>query len=543
MSESETSTIDQLPFGQMLVAKGIASEEEVDLAVQLQTQLAGRGIFLRLGELLVARGVIDEATVGQVLEMQGTTILVCQQCMAQYNVLVYSKSRSYRCSRCREVLALPEELREVSVEDTLVHSELELDAVEFGAGREFGNYVILGQISRGGMGIIYKARQRDLDRVVAMKVMAMSDGNQDAKLAFNREARAVAALRHPFIVAVHEVGQLGGVEFYTMDYVEGLPFQSAVTSEGLDQREIAEVFVKICDAVDYSHSQGLLHRDIKPQNILLDSKHNPTLIDFGIAAKLGESDADANKIIGSPAYLPPEYISGEHNYDVLGEVYAIGATLYAVLAGRPPHTGIDTVQLLRRATVERIVPLRRMRPGIDRELAAIVMTCLDRDARKRYVSAQEIRNDLRRWLDGDEVAGGHSPLGRAWQRVRGKVAAAFGLAVALMLLTVSVGDMLTIKEHRKGEAGLTSQFERERRALREQLVEVRMENSRLMLEAGRAVEAEDLVTRLLREQGLQLELQGRLHALRARARDARGDLIGAAEDREDAKRLGTSSGS
>ncbi len=536
---TETTTIATASFGQTLVSEGLAPQEEVDLAVQLQTQLAARGVFLRLGELLVARGVIDEATVGQALELQGTSILVCPQCLAQYNVLIYQRSKRYRCSRCKEYLKHPENLSEVSVEDSIVHSDLEIDALNLASGRDFGKYRILGQISRGGMGIIYKARQPELDRVVAMKVMAKSAAtNVQEQEAFNREARAVAKLRHPYVVAIHEVGTLRGVQYYTMDYIEGLPLQTAVTAEGLNPRELAEVFVKLCDAVDYAHSQGILHRDIKPQNIMLDPSHNPVLIDFGIAAKLGEGDQEKDQIVGSPAYLPPEYISGDHHYDVLGEVYALGATLYAILAGRPPHTGIDTVQMLKRATREKIVPLRKVRHAVDQQLESIVMTALNRDARRRYPSAQDMGNDLRRWLEGDEVAGGTSPLGRAWNRIRGKVAAIFGLVLAFVLLAMSLGYSLTLKEQRKEEAGLSSQFERERQELKNQLTRTRLENARLRFAAGDLEKAEDRLSRLLEQQNTPFDLQGKIHSMRAEVRDKRKDPVGAAEDREAAKRLG-----
>ncbi|RMG14361.1 MAG: serine/threonine protein kinase [Planctomycetota bacterium] len=525
----------QAPFGQVLIDRGLAEPHEVELAIQLQSQLAARGVFMRLGELLVARGVIDEDTVAEVLRLQGTRILVCPRCLAQYNILVFRRSKSYRCSRCQSELSEPQQLREVWVEDTLVASELDLDALDFSAGgHEFGNYVILGQIARGGMGLIYKARQKDLDRIVAMKVMTQAEARgETARQEFTKEARAVAQLRHPYIVGIYEVGRLGGVDYYTMDYVEGLPLQRAVTSEGLQQRELAELFVKVCDAVDYAHSQGILHHDVKPQNILVDAKRNPVLIDFGISNKLDE-DEDAGRIVGSPAYLPPEYLCGEGPYDVVGEVYALGATFYTVLAGRPPHDGIDTRRLLRSASYEPVVPLRSLRRSVDPGLARIVMTALQRDRRRRYPTAHALAADLRRWLEGDEVLAGQGPLGRAWSRLRGRVAASFGLVLALLLVSVTLSYQLALSQQKRNERGLEAQFARERRELTLRFVRARLETARLLLELGRCAEAEEALDRLLlskSHEALPSPLRREIHQLRARARELLGDTAGAGADR------------
>jgi hypothetical protein len=531
----EPGEVGSSPFGQTLVEKGYATSEAVDLAIQLQSQLAARGVFMRLGELLVARGVISEEIVTEVLALQGTTILVCEQCMAQYNVLIYQRALSYRCSRCQTTLKLPEQLTGVSVEDTLVHSDLELDAVNFGSGREFGSYVILGQISRGGMGIVYKARQRDLDRVVALKVITQGGDTTTSDVeAFTREARAVARLRHPNIVAIHEIGRLGSVDFYTMDYIEGLPLERAVTAEGLAEREIVEVFVKLCDAVEYSHSQGVLHRDLKPQNVLLDQSHSPILIDFGIAEEVGQATSTDRHIIGSPAYLPPEYVSGQGVYDIRGEIYALGATMYTIFAGRPPHSGIDTVQMLRRASVDPVVPLLKLRRTVNPGLARIIMTAISRDPERRYARVRDVALDLRRWLEGDEVAGSRSRLERAWGRIRGRVAATLGLALAFFLISSSIGYSLAVSQRNSAQA-IADQLKRERIALRAQVTKLRLEKAVLLLVSGQAATAEALLTRLL---PLAPRDQGTIYDMRARARDALQDVEGAAADRNAAAKLG-----
>jgi serine/threonine-protein kinase len=324
-----------------------------------------------------------------------------------------------------------------------------------------------------------------------------------------------------------------------MAYIEGLPLQHAVTNEGLDQREVVEIFVKVCDAVDYAHSRGILHHDIKPQNILLDSNHDPVLIDFGISGKLGEVD-ESNQIVGSPAYLPPEYISGTGSYDVPGEVYALGATLYSVLAGRPPHDGIDTRRLLKAASREPVTHLRSVRRTVHPELARIVMTALNFDPQRRYTKPRDFANDLRRWLEGDEVVAGQGPLLRAWSRVRGKVAATFGLVLALLLVTITATYQLALSQQKKAGVGQADQFERERSALHTQVVQARLESARLLLEMGKGPDAEKALDRLLEQYKaptITSKLLAEIHGLRAKVREQLGDTAGAADDREAAKRL------
>ena len=499
-SKSHSTVVLEVPFGQRLVREGLATEEQVEAAVSLQEEMARRGVFLRLGELLVARGVVDEESVAKVLSLQGTAILVCSGCYAQYNVVAYSAQKRYRCQRCREVLSQPEALEEVAVEDTLVADEWK-DAFDLdGEGeRSLGDYQILGRISRGGMGIIYKARQKRLDRLVAMKVLILGPDQpgdpEEARQDFRKEAQAVARLRHPHIVAIHDVGRAGEVDYFTMDYVEGLPINRALATAGLTEREIVEVCVKVCSAVSYAHGQGLLHRDLKPENVLFDRRGEPVLIDFGIARGFDESE-DGGKIIGSPGYLPPEYIAGTHPYDQVGEVYSLAATLYTLLAGRPPRDGVDTVQVLRQASKEPVRHIRHVRRTVSRDLATIVMTALSQERMHRYPTVAEFENDLRRWLEGDEIALRASPLTRAWNRVRGKVAATIGLGVALILpITTGYFSWQLKASDRRAEEAL-QQHERERRELLLELVSTRIELARSLAAQGQSRAARQVLERL-----------------------------------------------
>jgi predicted Ser/Thr protein kinase len=514
------------PFGELLLRDGLVTPEQLQLAMDLQAEQARRGVFLRLGELLVAHGHLEAETVSRVLSRQGLQIRFCPQCLAQYNVADQGVEGS-RCTRCDRLLEDPPALTRISVEDTV-------GQIPLAEGREFGPYVILGLISRGGMGVIYKARQKSLDRVVAMKVLASPrPGDQ---VAFAREARAVARLRHPHIVTIHEVGRIGAADYFTMDYIEGAPLDRTIAADGLNEREIIELMVRVCDAVEYAHSEGMLHRDLKPANILVDKKRNPILIDFGIARGTEVDERGGDELVGSPAYLPPEYLSGEGGYGRSGEIYALGATLYTALAGRPPHTGIDTVAILRRAKVEAPVDVRALRRSVDRDLATIVMTALERDPSLSYPSVRELGNDLRRWLEGEEVAGLRGPLGRVWSRIRGRVAAALGLAISLLLLVVSVSFTVQLRALRLEDQNRAEQAERERSALRKQLLSTQLRLATLMVDNGEAAEAEQLLTRVLQLESTSGS-SAEVYEIRARARQALGNEAGAEHDRRAASKL------
>jgi Protein kinase domain len=486
-------------------------------------------VFLRLGELLVAMGALDEAKVQEVLRLQGRHILVCSSCLSQYNVVGYVEGQNILCRRCQEPLERPQAVAKLSVEETLSLTDLAVGEGE----PEFGGYNILGEISRGGMGIIYKARQRSLDRVVAMKVMSSMGGDEEGH-AFMREARAVARLRHPHIVAIHEVGTIGEVDYFTMDYIEGLPLDRAIATEGLTQREIVEIFAKMCDAVDYAHKAGILHRDLKPSNVLLDKKHSPVIIDFGISRATEAEDSHNDEIIGSPAYLPPEYLTGKGSYKIPGEIYALGATLYTCLSGRQPHSGLDTIQVLKKARSEDVTPIRKLTRGVDRDLASIVMTTVARDPEDRYQSAKDVGDDLRRWLEGEDITGG-SRWVRWWNRIRGQVAATLGLLITLVFLVTTTYDSMEMKALRK-DAERAEQLERERDSAERSLVESRLELAVALIESERPAEAEQLLSRLLDgdPKGFVIEI----YKARYRARIALEDRAGAEKDAEAVRKLG-----
>ena len=273
--------------------------------------------------------------------------------------------------------------------------------------RYFGDYELLLEIARGGMGVVYKAWQVNLNRVVALKMILAGQlaGPQDVQR-FYTEAKAAAQLDHPGIVPVFEVGQNEGQHFFSMGFVEGKSLAARVAKGPLPPREAAELVRDVAQAVQYAHDKGVIHRDLKPGNILLDTDGRPRVTDFGLA-KLTRSDSDltsTGQILGTPSYMPPEQASGKT--DQIGpaaDIYALGAVLYCLLVGRPPFQAANPMDTLLQVLEQEPVPLRQLNAQIERDLETICLKCLAKSPDRRYVSALELSNDLNRFLNDQPI--------------------------------------------------------------------------------------------------------------------------------------------
>jgi serine/threonine protein kinase len=289
--------------------------------------------------------------------------------------------------------------------------------------RSFGDYELLGRIARGGMGVIYKARQVCLNRIVAVKMMLPGMLISEAEASrFQNEAEVIANLRHPNIVAVHEVGAHDGQRYFSMDYVEGQSLAAVVRDHPLPARTAARYVKVIAEAIHYAHQQGILHRDLKPSNVLLDKAGNPRIADFGLAKRLASDSrlTATGTVLGTPSYMPPEQADGKgRRIGPASDVYSLGAILYELLTGRPPFqaaTPLDTILLV--INTEPIAP-RMLNPKLSRDLETICLKCLEKDPRWRYQTAQELADDLDRYLKREPIkARPISLLNRGWRWCR-----------------------------------------------------------------------------------------------------------------------------
>jgi WD40 repeat protein len=314
--------------------------------------------------------------------------------------------------------------------------------------RYFGDYEILREIARGGMGVVFQARQVSLNRIVALKMILAGQLANDIDVKrFYTEAEAAANLDHPGIVPIYEVGQHEGQHYFSMGFIEGQSLSHRLAEGPLPPRQAAELMMKVAEAIDYAHQRGVIHRDLKPANVLLDPKGNPRLTDFGLAKKIqGDSGlTGSGQIMGTPSYMPPEQAGGNRG-DVgpAADVYALGATLYALITGRPPFQAATAMDTVVQVISDDPVPPRRLNPAVERDLETICLKCMEKEPARRYASAQALADDLKRHLDGQPIlARPVGPWERAWIWTRRHPAAAALIAstavTALALVAAGVG--------------------------------------------------------------------------------------------------------
>ncbi|MFI5457041.1 MAG: serine/threonine-protein kinase [Isosphaerales bacterium] len=346
--------------------------------------------------------------------------------------------------------------------------------------RYFGDYELLEEIARGGMGVVYKARQMSLNRLVALKMILRGAFATERDVTrFRAEAEAAANLDHPHIVPIHEVGEHEGQQYFSMKYVEGT---SLAKHPRADARAEVAGLVDVIRAVHHAHQRGVLHRDLKPSNVLADSSATRLVTDFGLAKRLSDTDrslTDPGQVLGTPRYMAPEQAAGRKDLTVAADVYSLGVILYERLTGQTPFTGDNVLTLLRQ--VRELEPPRpsSILPGMDRDLETVVLKCLDKEPARRYPSAETLADDLANWLAGRPITA--RPVGQAerlWRWCKRNPAVA-GLAASVALAVVLgavVSGLFAVAERRgriraeKAEHEASSANDRTERTFAQSLV-------------------------------------------------------------------------
>ena len=354
----------------------------------------------------------------------------------------------------------------------ILHQGLEYDSE--GAGRwddvleevnvrrsewRIGNYQILQEIGRGGMGVIYKARQRNSQRIVALKrVLSVHADSRDTLARFRREAVTVASLRHPNILPIYDLGETeDGLPFFTMKHARRGTLLEAAQTLRDDPRRIVRLIAKVSRAMQYAHGEDVLHRDLKPGNILLDEHGEPLVSDFGLAKSL-KSPTDLTRTLtsfGTPGFIAPEQAHGAaKDLTVAADIYSIGAVLFYLLAGRAPFIGENALAVIKEAADKPAPKLRTLAPALDRDLEIICAKCLEREPEARYFSAADLAEDLERWLEGRAISARRlaAPV-RIWRWSKrnpmfaGALAASIVLAMLNLLAIFAISHLLSIVGH------------------------------------------------------------------------------------------------
>src|SRR5438067_2188675 len=355
-------------------------------------------------------------------------IRICRKCGAK----IFSDAPEGLCAKCvlKSALAVPQDAPVAgddggSAENVGVNVGAAHDGQKTARAAEllgeFGDYELLEEVGRGGQGVVFRARQKSLNRTVALKVISLGQWASKAHLKrFRIEAEAAAHLEHPSIVPIHEVGERDGSCYFSMKFIEGGQLDEVARREPMPIRQAAELIAKVARTVHYAHEHGILHRDIKPGNILLDAKGEPHLTDFGLA-RLVETESTVTRtleVLGTPSYMAPEQAVG--NNAAIGsvtDVYGLGAVLYQLLTGQPPFAGGTTYETIKLLLDTEPRQPRLLNPKIDRDLSTICLKCLEKDPKRRYSSALALAEDLERWLRHEPIRARHTGIfarGRKW---------------------------------------------------------------------------------------------------------------------------------
>lgn len=310
---------------------------------------------------------------------------------------------------------------------------------------DFGDYELVGELGRGGMGVVYKARQKSLDRFVALKVISSGRLALPEEISrFRDEARAAARLQHPHVVRIYDVGESRGHHFFVMEYIAGKNLMQYAQEKKLNYESLAEVMAIVARTVDHLHKNGIVHRDLKPSNILLDEQRRPLVTDFGLAMMLeqeGGTQERPQAIAGTPSYMSPEQAAGEmHRIDTRTDVYSLGAILYELLTGRPPFRGSDSVETILQVIENEPEPPSKFNPKIPHDLEMICRRALMKRPEHRYPSAAALAEDLEAFLQGGHLACPMSPTRRLLCYARRHVALSLRVSGLLACASIAIGN-------------------------------------------------------------------------------------------------------
>ena len=280
-------------------------------------------------------------------------------------------------------------------------------------GAKIGPYQIEREIARGGMGVVYQAHQEGLDRRVALKLISGGVlAGKEERSRFRLEAEAAARLDHPGIISIFDIGSWRGYEYFSMAFIDGPTLQTHVDSRDLTYEQIANLLRDVADAVHYAHRAGIIHRDLKPDNILINADGYPLVADFGLAKthRGGSILTQTGQVLGTPHYMSPEQASGDRSSDTSSDIYSLGAILYAMLTGQPPHKGESAAQILRSLAENEPPAPRQIRKDVPVDLENICLRAMRPEPVARYETAEDIARDLERYLSGEPIQAGSSGL-------------------------------------------------------------------------------------------------------------------------------------
>jgi serine/threonine-protein kinase len=425
-------------FGEIAVREGFATRVQVRECLEIQAKLRSYGVEpKKIGEILVEKGYLKPADTLAILEVQ-------RQGASRV------ETRSGVGSRGR-VSAATTEIAQPSVGSQ--------NGEEVLPNPEIPGYEIMSLLGRGGMGAVYKARQKSLDRVVALKVLPPRAAKDESFIRkFISEARTVAKLNHENIIAGIDVGEAKGTYYFAMEHVEGESLAHLIEADGpLEEHRALEIAVQIARALEHAHKHGLVHRDVKPQNILLAKNDVAKLCDLGLAKQMGQDDKGepTGVPLGTPHYLSPEQARGEADVDIRSDIYSLGASLYHMLTGTPPFDGDSPMVLMTKHLTEDPIPPKRRNPEVSKAASDLVLQMMSKAKEDRQQSPTDVLEDLQRVLAGKKSKGSTATKREARGAKSGTSRKKRPSSTGVKTLERRAGVAVEEEEPRRGRTGRT----------------------------------------------------------------------------------------
>jgi tRNA A-37 threonylcarbamoyl transferase component Bud32 len=384
-------------FGRLAIQEKLVTEEQLFECLETQLTLEKDGRSRQLGDIMVEKGYLKLKDVSRLLKLQKKVVMRCPNCDASYTVSEELAAKTLPCRRCRVPLKIANRLV-TAASETVVATGAPADTI---IGKVFSGVQVMERIGRGGMATVYKGKHLGLNKFMAVKILAVSIRDPENIRRFVSEARAAASLEHPNIIQVYNVGQKFGFTFITMQYVDGLTL-----GEVLDRRkkvssgQAIKIVRETAKALGFAHRHGLVHRDVKPDNIFITADGDVKIGDFGLAIDI-QSAHKTDTICGTPFYMPPEAWKGDKQ-DARSDLYSLGVTFYLLVTGRKPFEGDGPVELMEQHLHEKARAPSLVNPELPKPVSAVIMKLLAKNPAERYASADDLMADLERVESGRE---------------------------------------------------------------------------------------------------------------------------------------------
>jgi serine/threonine protein kinase/formylglycine-generating enzyme required for sulfatase activity/ribosomal protein L37AE/L43A len=445
-------------FGEIAVEMGFATTDQIEMCSKEQARRMQEGQNQRLGDVCIDMGVLAPEQVEEILRLQRVSYVVCKECGASYDLGKLPAGKRWRCTKCNAVIEVPARTpsRRLKYASAVIRAKERRKAYKKGKRvtglRSFGDYKIIEKIARGGMGVIYKAKQKKLDRIVALKVLiAGEQAQQDIIDRFMLEGRVVARLKHQNIVPIHDMGVLEGKHFFAMAFIHGESLRHVITNQKIPVLRALELTKKVANALHHAHEHGVVHRDVKPENVLIDETGEPQVTDFGLAkdVELDSNMTRAGLIMGTPAYMSPEQVRGERDMvDRRSDVYSLGAVMYEMLTRKKVldlEQGGGLSDLLR-LVHEDPVPPRKLNKRIPSEVETICLKALEKLPERRYQTAKEFEEDIDRFLAGEPIRARPASFGyKAWKKIKKHKAATAAVISTMLFVAITAGYFIRLQ--------------------------------------------------------------------------------------------------